>query len=330
MRVFYCGFNLYGQFINHSNIIVERFIDYTYEDVTSIEFNQTFSVIFKNENIYLHGRKADKTHQIQRIEIPENLKILQISCTDDKVLFLANDSILKLDLNKCDRLVPEPLPSNIFSNDPIIKIASGSKINAALTEQGTLYTFFNKLNFSNKDIVDICAGREHCLILDDTGNVYSFGRGSRGQLGHGSLEDELEPKLIEALAGIKISKIATGGWHSCAVSAEGDVYTWGWNGNGQLGIGKINEEAVGVMAIPQVVDFPDDSNAIDVACGNRHTIVLLDNADLFGAGWNKYHQLGNIENENENIFRMTHLYSFSNFNVNNIKCGPWSTVVIVN
>lgn len=101
---------------------------------------------------------------------------------------------------------------------------------------------------------------------------------SRGQLGHGKVEDEDEPQLIEALAGLKMISIAAGGWHSCALSKDGDLYTWGWNGNGQLGIGKDDqgENSLGVMASPTVIDFPDaERTVLMVACGSRHTVSLL-------------------------------------------------------
>lgn len=100
---------------------------------------------------------------------------------------------------------------------------------------------------------------------------------SRGQLGHGNLEDELESKQIIALAGIKIIKIAAGGWHSCALSIEGDLYIWGWNGNGQLGLQDNKNKVISVMATPHVVDFEEslDISAVNVACGYRHTVVLL-------------------------------------------------------
>ncbi|NXL27816.1 RCCD1 protein, partial [Glaucidium brasilianum] len=42
-----------------------------------------------------------------------------------------------------------------------------------------------------------------------------------GQLGHGTLESELQPRLVEALAGVAIRAVAAGGWHSASVSGEG-------------------------------------------------------------------------------------------------------------
>lgn len=71
-------------------------------------------------------------------------------------------------------------------------------------------------------------------------------------------------------------KIAAGGWHSCAVSEDGDLYSWGWNGNGQLGC-QVDEQNISVMATPGVVDFQldEERNVVGVACGTRHTVFLL-------------------------------------------------------
>lgn len=49
-----------------------------------------------------------------------------------------------------------------------------------------------------------------------------------GQLGHGLLEPELQPRLVEALAGVPMRAVAAGGWHSASISGEG----LGWEGEG--------------------------------------------------------------------------------------------------
>ena len=76
--------------------------------------------------------------------------------------------------------------------------------------------------------------QEHCLLLTEHGQVYSWGGGSRGQLGHGSLTSEAGPRLVAALDGMRIVRIAAGGWHSAAISDSHDLYMFGWNESGQL------------------------------------------------------------------------------------------------
>uniref|UniRef100_A0A2K6U8J6 RCC1 domain containing 1 n=1 Tax=Saimiri boliviensis boliviensis TaxID=39432 RepID=A0A2K6U8J6_SAIBB len=72
-------------------------------------------------------------------------------------------------------------------------------------------------------------GAEHALLLDMAGQVH-------GQLGHGTLEAELEPRPLEALQGLAMAEVAAGGWHSVCVSESGDIYIWGWNESGQLAL----------------------------------------------------------------------------------------------
>lgn len=46
-----------------------------------------------------------------------------------------------------------------------------------------------------------------------------------------------EPRLVAGLKGNKVASVATGGHHSLAVTAEGELYTWGSNAYGALGLG---------------------------------------------------------------------------------------------
>lgn len=43
---------------------------------------------------------------------------------------------------------------------------------------------------------------------------------SKGQLGHGTIENQDKPLLLEALDGIKMKSISCGGWHSAAISCK--------------------------------------------------------------------------------------------------------------
>lgn len=84
--------------------------------------------------------------------------------------------------------------------------------------------------------VSLVLGTEHVILLSASGVVYTWGFGSHGQLGHGELGAEEEPRAVEALWGLPMSRVAAGGWHSACVSVGGDLYIWGWNESGQLGL----------------------------------------------------------------------------------------------
>lgn len=81
----------------------------------------------------------------------------------------------------------------------------------------------------------MACGHDHTLALTDKG-VYSYGYGGNGRLGHGSEMDEKRPRLIEALQGKEITSVSCGGCHSAVLTSKGELYTWGWNHFGQLGM----------------------------------------------------------------------------------------------
>lgn len=76
----------------------------------------------------------------------------------------------------------------------------------------------------------------HSLIISDDGQtVSSFGRNQFGQLGDGSFVDHFVPGDVSDLPDQTISQISAGAYHSALLTANGTVYTWGWNEQGQLG-----------------------------------------------------------------------------------------------
>ena len=73
---------------------------------------------------------------------------------------------------------------------------------------------------TNTSVKSLSCGKEHVLLLTSDGNVFSFGSGSRGQLGMGYLEGKTSPTVIEALQPLCITMVAAGGWHSLALSSK--------------------------------------------------------------------------------------------------------------
>ncbi|XP_060192536.1 ultraviolet-B receptor UVR8 isoform X1 [Lycium barbarum] len=150
-------------------------------------------------------------------------------------------------------------------------------------------------------ITQVSCGEYHTAAISEKGEVYTWGLGSMGQLGHCSLQSgdkELLPRRVVALDGIIIKEVACGGVHSCAVTAKGALYAWGGGQAGQLGVGplngffscKLNESDMMLRNIPVLV-VPDGVQL--VACGHSHTLISAKDGRIHGWGYNCYGQAAN-------------------------------------
>lgn len=99
-------------------------------------------------------------------------------------------------------------------------------------------------NFEGKAVA-ISAGEGHSLIVNETGDVFSFGRGKEGQLGLGpSRNNEFSPRKVTALSNEYVMNVAAGAVTSYAVTASGRAYHWGLVMKSSLASFNETEEAV--------------------------------------------------------------------------------------
>lgn len=148
-------------------------------------------------------------------------------------------------------------------------------------------------------IVQVSAGGglvrvAHSLLLTATGRVLSFGNNMYGQLGHGysagkQLPDTMRPKYIDALSSVRCICISAGELHSAAVTADGDLYTWGDGFCGQLGLGDKRPQL-----LPSQVTLGglEDEVVESVSCGARHTLAVTEDGEVFSFGLGHFGVLG--------------------------------------
>jgi len=89
---------------------------------------------------------------------------------------------------------------------------------------------------SEKKITDICCGENHTMAVTENGEVYSWGNGQFGQLGHGDLGRQTVPMKIHIDESVKMVKVSAGRRHSVALDDKGRVFVWGCNDLCQLGL----------------------------------------------------------------------------------------------
>ncbi|PPR94716.1 hypothetical protein GOBAR_AA25953 [Gossypium barbadense] len=148
-------------------------------------------------------------------------------------------------------------------------------------------------------ITQVSCGEYHTAAVSEKGEVYTWGLGNMGQLGHSSLQSgdkELLPRRIVALDGICIKDVACGGVHTCALTSKGALYAWGGGQVGQLGLGpqtgffSCNPNDSFFRNIPALV-VPTGVQL--VACGHSHTLICLRDGRINGWGYNNYGQAAN-------------------------------------
>jgi alpha-tubulin suppressor-like RCC1 family protein len=89
----------------------------------------------------------------------------------------------------------------------------------------------------NSGVTAVAAGDSHTCALKG-GKVYCWGYNGDGQLGDGTTTNRNTPTLVAdgAMGNSGVTAVAAGAYHTCALKG-GQVYCWGWNGDGQLGDG---------------------------------------------------------------------------------------------
>jgi alpha-tubulin suppressor-like RCC1 family protein len=134
--------------------------------------------------------------------------------------------------------------------------------------------------------IAVQAGFTHTLVLRDDGTVWTFGNNGSGQLGHSTgVVSTPTPTQVPGLD--DVVQIAAGSAVSYVLRANGEVYAFGANDQGQLGLGVADTTA---HATPMPV--PAVSNAIAVAASNTTAYALLADGTLLAWGRNHAGQAG--------------------------------------
>ena len=86
------------------------------------------------------------------------------------------------------------------------------------------------------------------FLIESDGTVKGWGRNDKGELGIGTTEDEHAPAVINGLSNIKeIIPAESGREYFLAVDYDGFIYSWGYNGYGQLGLGNTSNQLLPVQ-----------------------------------------------------------------------------------
>ncbi|MCM8806244.1 MAG: FG-GAP-like repeat-containing protein [Candidatus Omnitrophica bacterium] len=196
----------------------------------------------------------------------------------------------------------------------------------------TVTAYFTKQDFSA--FPDISAGGQHNLVLKHDGSVWTSGSNYYGQLGINSTVTDSPNVQVKDTTGngylSGIIMVSAGGFHSCALSYDGTVYTWGANSAGQLGDGTTSRRN-----IPVKVKSSDGTGELKgityISAGCTHTAAVKMDGSLWMWGNNNYGQLGNNSTTNSNLPVQVHGEMDRGFltKVKKVACGPEHTLALL-
>uniref|UniRef100_A0A453RTD8 RCC1-like domain-containing protein n=2 Tax=Aegilops tauschii subsp. strangulata TaxID=200361 RepID=A0A453RTD8_AEGTS len=194
-----------------------------------------------------------------------------------------------------------PIPQRCALKLKVRQVAAGGTHSVVLTQEGHVWTWgqpwppgdIKKISTPVRvqgleQVSMIAVGAFHNLALSVDGILWAWGNNEYGQLGIGDTQPRSQPIRVEGLSNLSLVDIAAGGWHSAALTKEGEVYAWGRGEHGRLGFGDDKSSHM----VPLKVQLLAGEDIVQVSCGGTHSVVLTSDGRIFSYGRGDHGRLG--------------------------------------
>ncbi|XP_022363525.1 X-linked retinitis pigmentosa GTPase regulator [Enhydra lutris kenyoni] len=235
----------------------------------------------------------------------------------------------------------ENIPSKFwFKNDIPTFLSCGDEHTAIVTGNNKLYMFgsnnWGQLGLGSKSTINkptcvkalkpekvkfAACGRNHTLVSTEEGKVYAAGGNNEGQLGLGDTDERNSFHLISFFTSQrKIKQLSAGSNTSAALTEDGELFMWGDNSEGQIGLKNITN-----VCVPQQVTVGKPISWI--SCGYYHSAFVTTEGELYTFGEPESGKLG-LPNQLLVNHRMPQPVPGIPEKVVQVACGGGHTVVL--
>jgi alpha-tubulin suppressor-like RCC1 family protein len=188
---------------------------------------------------------------------------------------------------------------SLFSSDNGIWAMGGNEY-GQLGDGTTNNHYFPEKVFSvnlTVRLTALAAGYAHSLFGSYTplgGSLWTMGGNDFGQLGDGTTAEHHTPEIVaSASPGTPVTASAGGDGHSLFIRPDGSLWGMGYNGDGELGDGTIDDQHSPEQIVP--------SGVTAVAAGSDYSLFIESDGSLWAMGHNGVGQLGDTTTDDSHI-----------------------------
>jgi E3 ubiquitin-protein ligase HERC2 len=129
----------------------------------------------------------------------------------------------------------------------------------------------------------------HSAAITSQGELYTWGLGEFGRLGHGDITTYLKPKLITKLVGHRVVQVACGSRDAQTLCLTDDGTVWSW-GDGDFGkLGRGGSEG---CLVPNPIERLNGLDIVQIECGAQFSLALTKIGEVWTWGKGDYYRLG--------------------------------------
>mmetsp|Transcript_8003 Transcript_8003/g.9221 ORF Transcript_8003/g.9221 Transcript_8003/m.9221 type:complete len:840 (+) Transcript_8003:109-2628(+) len=172
-------------------------------------------------------------------------------------------------------------------------------------------------------LIKVACGRRHTMVLDEHGRVWTMGENQKyGQLGRTKVVDKSNklqiPALVDGFLGTKGSgcvNIICGWSHNIAIVEKNtseikneidlkpQIQVFGWGRNDKCQLGTLTQNNNSFIDFPQLIlESIDGKRIVDVCCGAESILLLDEDGQMHGSGWNEHGNLSTGRAEDSSVF----------------------------
>jgi len=171
-------------------------------------------------------------------------------------------------------------------------------------------------------VILVVCGATCSMAVDTNGKLFSWGNNNDCQLGHPDYKNKYVPTPLsnDAFHGDAVESLSAGSYHAAAITKTGNLYLWGSNSTGQLGMNQSLETNKPCILPP----FQESPPSI-VCCSVGHTMVVFHNGELYTFG-EKQAALGHTNTDG--IPTRVDPKHFDNVNVVSVACAQHHSAAV--